>query len=144
VLPENRAFLATLVAPPDQWPSLVPGPQSDAVKRLPVTLLHSLILEQRLGIDADALAAGQQVAYTRDAAEALARVQSGECQAAFLLGRPSVQDVRDVSLAGDKMPQKSTFFFPKLLSGLLLRDLALDDPAECRHGPAAQASRSWY
>lgn len=130
VLSGNRGYLATLTAPPDQWPSLVPGPQSDAVKRLPVTLLHTLILEQRLGIDADALAAGQQVAYTRDAAEALARVQSGECQAAFLLGRPSVGDVRDVSLAGDKMPQKSTFFFPKLLSGLLLRDLRLDEPSE--------------
>ena len=136
VLPENRGFLATLTSAPNEWPSLVPGPQSDALKRLPVTLLQTLILEQRLGIDADALAAGQQVAYTRDASEALARVRSGECQAAFLLGRPSVGDVRDVSLAGDKMPQKSTFFFPKLLSGLLLRDLALDNPAEALRSDA--------
>lgn len=136
VLADNRGFLATLTAPAAEWPALVPGPGSDALKRLAVTLLQTLILEQRLGIDADALAAGQQVSYTRDASEALARVRSGECQAAFLLGRPSVGDVRDVSLAGDKMPQKSTFFFPKLLSGLLLRDLALEDPAEALRSDA--------
>lgn len=129
-LPDGRAFLLTLNAPASEWPRLVPLNGSDALKRLSVTLLQSLILDERLGIDADALAAGRQVAYTRDAGEALARVRSGEFQAAFLLSRPAVRDVRDVSLAGNKMPQKSTFFFPKLLSGLLMRDLTQEDPAE--------------
>jgi uncharacterized protein (DUF1015 family) len=54
-------------------------------------------------------------------------VQAGEAQAAFLLGRPNAEEVRAVSLARDTMPQKSTFFFPKLLSGLLLRDMTLED-----------------
>jgi uncharacterized protein (DUF1015 family) len=49
---------------------------------------------------------------------------------AFLLGRPTVAEIKDVSLAGDVMPQKSTFFFPKLLSGLVMRDLRADAPAE--------------
>ena len=128
ILPDERGLLAVLTAGPEAIPALLPGPQSEAVKRLPVTLLQNLILDQRLGIDAAALAAGDHVTYTRDTAEALARVASAEYQAAFLLPRPSVEDVREVSLAGDVMPQKSTFFFPKLLSGLLLRDLSRDDP----------------
>ncbi|MBV9849476.1 MAG: DUF1015 domain-containing protein [Armatimonadetes bacterium] len=129
VLPAGSC-LATLTVADADIPALVPGGQSPAAKRLPVTLLQSLILDQRLGVDAAALAAGDRVAYTRDAAEAVRRVRDGEYQAALLLGRPSAEDVRAVSLAGDKMPQKSTFFFPKLLSGLILRDLSLDDPAE--------------
>ena len=130
ILLPDAAYLATLNVADADIPALIPGDQSHAAKRLPVTLLQSLILDQRLGIDTAALAAGGAVAYTRDAAEAARRVQDGEYQAAFLLGRPTAEDVRAVSLAGDKMPQKSTFFFPKLLSGLLLRDLSLDDPAD--------------
>ncbi len=132
--PQGQSRVATLTVPAEQRAALVPGPQPDAVKRLPVTLLHSLILNQRLGIDDAALAAGGQIVYTRDAAEATARVAAGEFQAAFLLPRPSVQDVRDVSLAGAVMPQKSTFFFPKLLSGLLLRDLLSGDPTDALRG----------
>lgn len=118
VLGENRALLATLTGDPAE---LIPGALSPASKSLDVTLLHALILEKRLGIGADALAAGAQVAYTRDASEAARRVADGEFQAAFLLGRPTVAEMEAVSRAGEKMPQKSTFFYPKLLSGLLLR-----------------------
>jgi uncharacterized protein (DUF1015 family) len=94
-----------------------------AVERLPVTLLGTRILDGCLGIDAAAIAAGNHVSYTRSLSEAVQAVSNGDAQAAFLLGRPSVADVEEVSLAGDVMPQKSTFFFPKLLSGLVLRDL---------------------
>lgn len=129
VLP-GANYLATLNAASEELAGLVPGDQSDAVKRLPVTLLHSLIIENHLGIGAAALAAASQISYTRDTNEAITQVAQGGAQAAFLLPRPSVQDVRDVSLAGDVMPQKSTFFFPKLLSGLILRDLTPGDPTE--------------
>ena len=106
------------------------SPDLPAAERLPVTLLGSLILEPCLDIDAAAVAAGGQVSYTRELTEAVTAVQRSEAQAAFLLGRPTVQEIKEVSLAGDVMPQKSTFFFPKLLSGLVLRDLKADDPAE--------------
>ena len=122
VLPPGKVHLAVL----NEAVSLG-GP---AAERLPVTLLGSLILEPCLGIDAAAVAAGGRVSYTRDLTEAVAAVERGEAQAAFLLGRPTVQEIKEVSLAGDVMPQKSTFFFPKLLSGLVLRDLKADDPAE--------------
>jgi uncharacterized protein (DUF1015 family) len=94
-----------------------------AVECLPVTLLGTRILDGCLGIDAVMVAAGNHVSYTRSLSEAVQAVSKGDAQAAFLLGRPLVADVEEVSLAGDVMPQKSTFFFPKLLSGLVLRDL---------------------
>ena len=125
ILPEI-SYLATLKAGIDQIPSMIDGLGSDALKQLDVTVLQRLILQDRLGITPDALAAGNVVTYTRSIGDALCAVDAGHCQAAFILGRPSVDDVRNVSLAGDKMPQKSTFFYPKLLSGLILRDLVND------------------
>jgi uncharacterized protein (DUF1015 family) len=54
----------------------------------------------------------------RDAAEAMARVRNGESEVAFLLNPVGIEQIRDVALAGEVMPQKSTDFYPKLLSGL--------------------------
>ncbi len=99
------------------------GSESDAWKTLDVTVLHKLVLERLLGIPMASLAATDQVRYTRDDAEAREKVATGEFQAAFLLGRPTVEGVQAVSEAGDRMPQKSTFFYPKLLSGLVMRSL---------------------
>ncbi|MGO8672579.1 MAG: DUF1015 domain-containing protein [Capsulimonadaceae bacterium] len=126
VLPDHRAYTATLNSGIDCIPELISGGQSDAAKCLDVTILQSLILDEILGISASDLAAGGNVGYTRDVHTAVDGVESGEYQVAFILGRPSVEDVRLVSLAHDKMPQKSTFFYPKLLSGLILRDLAAE------------------
>jgi uncharacterized protein (DUF1015 family) len=88
-------------------------------KRLDVSILHALALERSLGIPG----AAPNIGYTRDRAEAVVRVQSGEYQLVFLLNLPSAEEVRRVAAAGDKMPPKSTFFYPKLWSGLLLRKL---------------------
>jgi len=126
VLPENKGLLATLKVSEDEIPSLIPGPNAPATKKLDVSVLHHLILRDLFGISLESLAAGGQVRYTRITREAIDAVSSGTAQLSFLLGRPSVTDVRDVSLAGDKMPQKSTYFYPKLLSGLIMRDLTLD------------------
>ena len=126
VLPPGQVHLAMLNISADEAVS----PGSPAVERLPVTLLGSLILEPCLGIDAAAVAAGGHVSYTRSLTEAVAAVEGGAAQAAFLLGRPTVMEIKNVSLAGDVMPQKSTFFYPKLLSGLVLRDLKADGLVE--------------
>lgn len=123
VLPPGAVHLAVLNGPSAD-------PAATAADRLPVTLLGHLILENCLGIDAAAVASGANVSYTRELSEAVDAVKSGAAQAAFLLGRPTVNEIKAVSEAGDVMPQKSTFFYPKLLSGLLLRDLASDNPAE--------------
>ena len=94
-----------------------------AWKHLDVTILQMLVLDRCLGISWQELAHTPDVAYTRDEDEAVQRVKTGEFQLACLLQNPTVTEVRDVASEGDKMPQKSTFFYPKLYSGLVVRSL---------------------
>jgi uncharacterized protein (DUF1015 family) len=95
-----------------------------AVRSLDVSLLGTA-LEALLGIDAAAVAAGQRIAYTKSSAEAAAAVASGEdgVDAAFLLEPTPVASILAVARDGDVMPQKSTYFYPKALTGLLLNPL---------------------
>ncbi len=99
------------------------GSHCEAWKNLDVTILQAFVLDRTLGISWQTLAHTPDVAYTRDEDEAIDKVQSGEWQLSCLLQNPTVTEVRDVASAGDKMPQKSTFFYPKLWSGLVLRSL---------------------
>ncbi len=99
------------------------GSHCEAWKNLDVTILQAFVLDRTLGISWQTLAHTPDVAYTRDEDEAVDKVQSGEWQISCVLQNPTVMEVRDVASAGDKMPQKSTFFFPKLWSGLVLRSL---------------------
>jgi uncharacterized protein (DUF1015 family) len=98
-----------------------------SLEALDVNLLHIPILQKRLKIGAQDLAASKKVIYFKDPGEAAAAVQSGEGQIAFFLNPTQTYQVRDVSLAGETMPSKSTFFYPKLLSGLVINPL---DPHE--------------
>ena len=94
---------------------------ADVWKRLDVSILQSLVLDRSLGIPAEELATTPDIGYTRDWDEAIEKVTAGEYQAAFMLNNPSAEEVRRVASAGDKMPPKSTFFYPKLWSGLVMR-----------------------
>ena len=94
-----------------------------ALEKLDVSVLHGQILQNELGIDADKLAAGQHVGYTIHAAEALEKVENGQAQAAFLMRATPAKQVAQVAASGEKMPQKSTYFYPKLMTGLVLRPL---------------------
>jgi uncharacterized protein (DUF1015 family) len=93
---------------------------TEAQRGLDVVLLHRLMLEKGLGITAEAVTAEKNVSYEREMDAALARVDRGEAQAAFLLNPVPVQQVADVALGGDVMPQKSTDFYPKLMSGIAI------------------------
>ncbi|HET6381098.1 MAG TPA: DUF1015 domain-containing protein [candidate division Zixibacteria bacterium] len=96
---------------------------STAVQRLDLAILHTAILADRLGIDADAVAAGQALTYTRSEAEARAAVAGGEAVAAFLVRPTPLEQMARVANAGDVMPQKSTYFYPKLLTGMVFNPL---------------------
>jgi len=93
---------------------------SPAQRGLDVVLLHKLLLEKVLKITPEAVTAEQNVSYIRDMSEAIAAVDRGEAQMACLLNPVRVQEVVDIALGGDVMPQKSTDFYPKLLSGLVI------------------------
>jgi len=87
---------------------------------LDVVQLHKCLLEGVLGISEEAIRDQTNISYLRDAAEALARVREGAANAAFLMNPVRMQQVRDIAFAGEVLPQKSTDFYPKLLSGLTI------------------------
>lgn len=87
---------------------------------LDVVQLHGCLLEGVLNISEEAVRNQQNVSYCREAGEALSQVQSGKVQAAFLMNPVRMEQVRDIALAGEVLPQKSTDFYPKMLSGLTI------------------------
>ncbi len=105
----------------DAHQSAMDASKSAAYRDLDVSILHTLILDQMLGIDEEKLAAGGHIAYTIDAKEAGEKTR--DSGAAFLMRPTLVEQVQSVANAGDKMPQKSTYFYPKLITGLVLRPL---------------------
>ena len=80
--------------------------------------LHRCLLEKALDISPDAIRDQKNVRYVRDMHEAMTQVREGQADVAFLMNPVRIQQVRDVAFAGDVLPQKSTDFYPKLLSGL--------------------------
>jgi uncharacterized protein (DUF1015 family) len=94
-----------------------------AVTGLDVSVLHGLVLEQALGIDRAAQEAQTHIEYVKDTAKALARAAAGEGQVAFLMHPTRVEQVKAVADAGEFMPQKSTFFYPKIASGAVINPI---------------------
>jgi uncharacterized protein (DUF1015 family) len=95
----------------------------DRQRNLDLTHLHSIILDRLLGLDAEKVREQTNIRYLRDASEAVDQVRRGEADVTFLTNPVSMEQLREVAFAGDVMPQKSTDFFPKLLSGLTIYSL---------------------
>jgi uncharacterized protein (DUF1015 family) len=89
-------------------------------RQLDLTQLHSVVLERLLGLDAEKIREQTNIRYLRDAAEAVEQVHHGEANVAFLTNPVTMEQLREVAFAGEVMPQKSTDFYPKLLSGLTI------------------------
>ncbi|MFZ1085135.1 MAG: DUF1015 domain-containing protein [Terracidiphilus sp.] len=89
-------------------------------RQLDLSHLHSIILDRLLGLDAEKVREQTNIRYLRDAAEAVEQVRRGEADVTFLTNPVSMEQLKEVAFAGDVMPQKSTDFFPKLLSGLTI------------------------
>ena len=97
---------------------------SEAYRHLDTGVLETLLLKGALGLSDEDIAHFNGMFYARDTAEALSMVRSGDYDAAFLMRPTPVEQVREVAAAGENMPPKSTYFFPKLLTGLLLNPLS--------------------
>jgi uncharacterized protein (DUF1015 family) len=89
-------------------------------RQLDVTQLHSLVLEQLLGMSEESIRDQRNLRYLRDAGEAIDQVTRGTAQAAFLMNPVTLQELREIAFNGEVMPQKSTDFYPKLLSGIAI------------------------
>lgn len=94
--------------------------KSDSYCGLDVSVLHTLVLERIFGIDAENMARQINLTYVKKSEDALESVDSGKAQCAFILNPTRVEEIRDVAAAGEKMPQKSTYFYPKLITGLVM------------------------
>jgi len=93
---------------------------------LDVSVLHGLILDPILGIGAEAMAKQQNLTYSHDLRETLGRVSSGAVQAAFIMNATKTHQVLDACEAGFVLPQKSTYFQPKLATGLVMQKIRAD------------------
>jgi uncharacterized protein (DUF1015 family) len=124
VAPPARPTLLTLREnpPPLPWPE----GRSEAWKGLDVSGLEVAFFGTLLGVDTDAIARGEHVSFTSDAGSAIAAVEKKEAQAAVLMRATTVSDVEAVVGAGDRLPQKSTHFFPKMYSGIF--GVSLEEP----------------
>jgi uncharacterized protein (DUF1015 family) len=89
-------------------------------RKLDLSHLHTIILDKLLGLDSDKVCEQTNLRYLRDAAEAVEQVRRGEADITFLTNPVAMEQLREVAFAGSVMPQKSTDFFPKLLSGLTI------------------------
>ena len=106
----------------DPAPLLDPA-RPEALKRLGLVLLHDLVLGRLLGISQDAMAKQTNLFYVKDEREVFEAVASGRVQVGFVVKPTTVEQVLAVSETGEVMPQKSTFFYPKIMTGLLFNPL---------------------
>ena len=118
---EQRFFVVRLTDP-DATARAIPEAPAE-VRSLDVTVLHALIFDQIFSLKAAEIRKGGNLEYTVDANAALDAVRDGRADGAFLMNAPSITDVERVSDAGATMPEKSTYFFPKLVTGLVLNPL---------------------
>jgi len=108
---------------------LITNPRADASlfgglsprqQALDVVQLHKILLERVLGLSEESIRNQENISYVRDAAEAISRVRTEGANLAFLMNPVRMEQVRDIAFAGEVLPQKSTDFYPKMLSGLTI------------------------
>ncbi len=122
----NNAFYVAVLRDKQVMDSFVPD-MSTAWRELDVSILHKLILEKILGIDEERLVKGENLQYVKDTPnaidESISQVDAGHKQAAFFMNPVKMQQLKLVTDASERMPQKSTYFYPKIYTGLTIQKL---------------------
>ncbi len=116
----GRGFSFLRLEHQDRADALLDPGRAPAWRQLDVSLLHGVVVDHLLGVPTEKAMQSGQIGYIKDPEECVRRVDSGEFQVALFLNPTPPQAVAQVARAGEKMPQKSTYFYPKLLSGLVL------------------------
>lgn len=118
----KHAYHLLRLRPGQDMAAVLPG-VSPRQYTLDIVILHQLILQRGLGISDEAVARESNITYWRETEPGLQQVDQGAAQAFFILNPTRIEQVRDISFAQEVLPQKSTDFYPKLLSGLTIFDL---------------------
>jgi uncharacterized protein (DUF1015 family) len=122
----DSAFYVAVLKDKQAMDSLAPD-MSRVWRDVDVSVLHKLILEKLLGIGEKELAEGTYIEYVKDVGDAvdesIRKVDTGQKQVAFFVNPTRMQQIQVVTAEGEKMPQKSTFFYPKMYTGLTIRKL---------------------
>jgi uncharacterized protein (DUF1015 family) len=116
-LDADRTLMLTL-RDPEIAAAALPG-KPEPYQRLDTAVLEALVLRGALGMSEDDISHLNGLEYARDTEQAIERVRSGAAEAAFFMRATPVSQVRDVAAAGESMPPKSTYFFPKVLTGMV-------------------------
>jgi hypothetical protein len=119
----GKAALLQLKAGVDLANHSVLGKRPRVLHRTAVAILHDIIMEETLGITPEAQAQKTNLKYLQDPATGLSALEKGEGQVLFMMNGTPLASVREVAEAGEVMPQKSTFFYPKVITGLCFHTL---------------------
>lgn len=95
----------------------------DVLKTLDLIVLHKVIISKELGYTQEEQMAQDGILYIKQESEAFDMIDDGKANASFIMAYPKIQDIKKISEAGERMPQKSTYFYPKLLSGIVINPL---------------------
>ena len=95
----------------------------EVLKSLDLIVLHKAIISKELGYTQEEQMAQDGILYIKQEDEAFDMVDMGKAEASFIMAYPKIQDIKRISEAGERMPQKSTYFYPKLLSGIVINPL---------------------
>lgn len=95
----------------------------DVLKKLDLTVLHKVLITKEFGYTQEEQMAQDGIKYIKQESEAFDLIDSGKAEASFIMAYPKIKDIKEISEAGYRMPQKSTYFYPKLLSGIVINPL---------------------
>jgi len=122
VMKDGRNFLIKLRDDVD-YDDIIEEKISDMKKSLDVTILQRYVIMQLWVGNPEIELDESEISFTNDMAEAIEKVLFGKSKITFLMNPTPLEKVKGIALANDRMPQKSTFFYPKLLSGIVLREI---------------------
>lgn len=117
----NKFYLLTLRENVDEILNEYKVP--DVLKTLDLTVLHKVLISKELGYTEEEQFAQDGIKYIKQESEAFDLVDLGKAEASFVMAYPKIADIKTISEAGERMPQKSTYFYPKLLSGIVINPL---------------------
>lgn len=95
----------------------------DVLKKLDLTVLHKILITKEFGYTEEEQMAQDGIKYIKQESEAFDLIDMGKAEASFIMAYPKIKDIKEISEAGYRMPQKSTYFYPKLLSGIVINPL---------------------